>query len=266
MVSRVPRDVPALITGASSGIGAEFARQLAGRGHAVTLVARREEHLERLAAELRTAHGVAADVLVADLRTARGRDSVVSVLRGRAPWLVVNNAGYGGRGALAELDASRELAEVQVNVVAVHQLSLAALPGLVAEQGGGIVNVASTAAFQPLPYMATYAATKAFVLAFTEAMAEELRGTGARAMALCPGPVQTEFHSIAGTAESTYERLSKPASMTAQQCVTDALRSFDRGAAVCIPGVLNHALTAGPRLAPRFVVRRVVGRIFQPAE
>lgn len=124
MVSPVSRDVPALVTGASSGIGAEFARQLAAGGHAVTLVARRGEHLEQLAAEIREAHGVAADVLVADLRTARGRDSVAAVLRGRAPWLLVNNAGYGGRGALAELDASREQAEVQVNVVAVHSLSL----------------------------------------------------------------------------------------------------------------------------------------------
>ena len=262
MTSRVPPDIPALVTGASSGIGEEFARQLAARGHHLTLVARRGDRLERLAAELNDAHSVTAETLVADLETARGRDAVAKAIRAREPWLLVNNAGYGSRGPLAELDAAREQAEVQVNVVAVQQLSLAALPGLLREHAGGVLNVASTAAFQPLPYMTTYGATKAFVLHFTEGLAQELRGSGARAMALCPGPVQTEFHSVAGT--SDYERLSRPMSMNAQRCVADALRAFDRGAAVCIPGLLNHALAEGPRLAPRGVVRFVTGRIFQP--
>jgi short-subunit dehydrogenase len=125
-----------------------------------------------------------------------------------------------------------------------------------------VINVASTAAFQPLPYMATYAATKAFILSFTEALAEELRGSGARAMALCPGPVETDFHTVAGT--SDYQRISRPMSMTAQQCVAEALRAFDRGSAVCIPGLLNHALSEGPRLAPRFLVRKVARRVFEP--
>lgn len=262
MTSRVPPDIPALVTGASSGIGEEFARQLAARGHHLTLVARRGELLEKLAGELSAAHAVTADTLVADLETARGRDAVAKVLRSRAPWLLVNNAGYGSRGRLTDLDASREQAEVQVNVVAVQQLSLAALPGLVGERSGGIINVASTAAFQPLPYMATYGATKAFILHFTEGLAYELRGSGARAMALCPGPVSTDFHTVAGT--NDYERLSRPMSMNAQRCVADALRAFDRGAAVCIPGLLNHALAEGPRFAPRGIVRLVAGRIFQP--
>lgn len=261
---RVGPKVPALVTGASSGIGEEFARQLAARGHHVTIVARRADRLEALATHLRTAHKITADAVVADLETAKGRDAVRKVLRERSPWLLVNNAGYGSRGRLAELDPARERAEVQVNVVAVQQLTLAALPGLLSERDGGIINVASTAAFQPLPYMATYAATKAFVLYFTEALAEQLRGTGARAMALCPGPVDTEFADVAGTMD--YHQRSRLIAMTAERCVADALRAFDRSAAVCIPGLVNEVLAQGPRFAPRGIVRKVTARIINPSE
>lgn len=259
MTMRIGPKVPALVTGASSGIGEEFARQLASRGHAVTIVARREDRLEELAAHLRRAHRVPVEPFVADLETARGRDAVAKVLRERSPWLLVNNAGFGSRGRLTDLDPGRERAEVQINVVAVHQLSLAALPGLVSERDGGIINVASTAAFQPIPYMATYAATKAFVLYFTEALAEQLHGTGARAMALCPGPVDTEFADVAGTAD--YHQRSRLIAMTADRCVRDALHAFDRGSAVCIPGILNEVLAQGPRFAPRGIVRKVTARI-----
>ena len=262
MAARVGPRVPALVTGASSGIGEEFARQLAARGHAVTIVARRGDRLEELAAHLQSAHKVGVDTLVADLETAKGRDGVARVLRERSPWLLVNNAGFGSRGRLAQLDEARERAEVQVNVVAVQQLSLAALPGLVRERDGGVINVASTAAFQPLPYMATYAATKAFILAFTEALAEELRGTGARAMALCPGPVDTEFHAVAGT--SDYHALARPMRISAERCVADALHAFDRSSAVCVPGLLNEVLAQGPRIAPRAFVRKVSAAIFRP--
>jgi short-subunit dehydrogenase len=262
MATRVAATVPALITGASSGIGEEFARQLAARGHHVTIVARRADRLERLAEHLREAHGVTADPVVADLETAKGRGAVARLLGERSPWLLVNNAGYGSRGRLVELDAARERAEVQVNVVAVQQLSLAALPGLVAAASGGIINVASTAAFQPLPYMATYAATKAFILYFTEAMAEQLHGTGARAMALCPGPVDTEFADVAGTMD--YHQRSRLIAMTPERCVADALRAFDRGSAVCVPGLANELLAQGSRLAPRALVRKVSARVISP--
>lgn len=259
MTMRVGPKVPALVTGASSGIGEEFARQLAARGHAVTIVARRQDRLEELAAHLRTAHKVAVVPFVADLETAKGRDAVARLLSERSPWLLVNNAGFGSRGRLADLDPRRERAEVQVNVVAVQQLSLAVLPGLVSERDGGIINVASTAAFQPLPYMATYAATKAFVLYFTEALAEQLHGTGARAMALCPGPVDTQFADVAGTTD--YHQRSRLIAMTAERCVSDALRAFDRGSAVYIPGRVNELLAQGPRFAPRAIVRKVSGRV-----
>lgn len=260
MASAISASIPALVTGASSGIGAEFARRLAGRGHDMTLVARRADRLEQLAGDIRGRHGVGVEVVTADLETARGRATVGRVLKSRDAWLLVNNAGFGTRGGLADLDAGREHAEVQVNVVAVHELTLAALPGLIRAHAGGVINVASTAAFQPLPYMATYAATKTFVLNFTEALAEELRGTGVRALALCPGPVRTEFGEVAGVQD--YMDLARP--MSVERCVGAALRAFDRGSAICIPGALNAALAQGPRLAPRLAVRKVTSAIFQP--
>jgi len=260
MPSAVPSSIPVLITGASSGIGAEFARGFAARGHDVTIVARRADRLEQLAGDLTARHGVAAEPLVADLEVARGRSTVARTLRSRETWILVNNAGYGTRGRLADLDAARERAEVHLNVVALHELTLTVLPGLLRTRSGGVINVASTAAFQPLPYMATYAATKSFVLNFTEALAEELRGTGVRAMALCPGPVRTEFGDVAGVQD--YMEMARP--MSAERCVTTALRAFDRGSAICIPGTLNAALAQGPRLAPRLAVRKVSAAIFHP--
>ena len=258
----VPASVPALVTGASSGIGAEFARRFAERGHDLTIVARRVDRLEQLAEELRAEHNVQVAVIGVDLKTARGRTTVSRVLKSQAPWIVVNNAGFGSRGRVRDLDAGRERGEVQVNVVATHELTLAALPGLIQSKAGGVINVASTAGLQPLPYMATYAGTKAFILSFTEALAEELRGSGARAMALCPGPVWTEFSHVAGTQE--YMRLARPMSMSAERCTRLALKDFDRERAVSIPGALNVAVAVGPRLAPRLVVRKVAGQIFRP--
>ncbi|MBV8085098.1 MAG: SDR family NAD(P)-dependent oxidoreductase, partial [Chloroflexi bacterium] len=174
--------------------------------------------------------------------------------------LLVNNAGFATRGRLSELDASRERGEVQVNVVALHELTLAVLPGLLAAKAGGILNVASTAALQPLPYMATYAATKAFVLHFTEALAEEVRGSGVRVMALTPGAVRTEFGEVAGVED--YMKLAR--AMPVQRCVKVALRALDRGTVICTPGALNRVLAQGPRLAPRIAVRKVTAAVFQP--
>lgn len=256
----VPASVPALVTGASSGLGAEFARRLATRGHDLTIVARRVDRLEQLAGEIRSSHGVDVGVLEADLETRKGRSDVISLLRNRSPWILVNNAGYGTRGSLANLDRARELAEVQVNVVALHEFTTAVIPGLVKAGTGGVINLSSSSAFQPVPYMATYSATKAFVLHFTEAIAEEVRGTGVRVLALCPGPVRTEFDTIAGTQD--YMRITRPMTMDVERCVTIALRAFDRGAAVSIPGVMNFALAQGPRLAPRALTRRTIGTVF----
>jgi hypothetical protein len=249
-----------LVTGASSGIGEEFARQLAARGHDVTLVARRAERLQTLAKSLRRDHRVKVSVHPADLETKAGRDPVATMLRTKGPWLLINNAGFGSRGRLVDLDAERELAEVQLNVVALHELTAAVLPGNVAAGRGGVVNVASTAAYQPIPYMATYAATKAFVLHFTEAIAQELHGTGVRAMALCPGPTRTEFDDVAGV-QSLFDK-SLP--MSSDAVVRSALRALDRGHAICVPGARNVILAEGVRLVPRTALRRVLGGIFAP--
>ena len=259
MTQRIPPTVPALVTGASSGIGEEFARQLAARGHDVTVVARRADRLEALAAGLRSEHGGSITVHPADLESPEGRGSVVALLRGN-PWLLVNNAGFGTRGRVVDLDPAREAAEVELNVVALHSLTTAVLPGNVAARTGAIVNLASTAAFQPVPYMSTYAATKAFVLHFTEGLADELRGTGVRALAVCPGPTRTEFDQVAGV-QSLFDK-SMP--MSAAAVVRSALRALDRGHAVCVPGAHNLVLSQGPRLAPRAFVRRITGLIFAP--
>jgi len=260
MAKPVPASAPVVVTGASSGIGEEFARRFAARGHDLTVIARRVERLESLAAELRDAHKVAVEVVGADLETAKGRATVAKLLRGLQGAVLVNSAGYGTRGRLAELDVAREVREVQVNVVALHELTLAALPGMLAARSGGVINMGSTAGFQPLPYMSTYSATKGFVLLFTESLAEELRGTGVRALAVCPGPVRTEFDEVAGVHGS----LDFLGPLSTAKCVTAALRAFDRGQVVSIPGPVNLVLAQGPRLATRALVRRVTGPMLAP--
>jgi short-subunit dehydrogenase len=257
-VDPIPSSVPALVTGASSGIGEEFVRQLGARGHALTIVARRGDRLRTLAAEVRKASGVTVSVLTADLETAEGRAAVAERLHRRAPWLLVNNAGFGTHGEVAQLDPAREQAEVSVNVVALHKFTTELLGANVRAGGGGVINVASTASFQPIPYMATYAASKAFVLHFTEALSVELRVSGVRVMALCPGPVSTEFGEVAGNQRAF--QMTRP--MSVQRCVAIALRAFDRGDVICIPGRLNNAGAIGVRLLPRAVVRQTVGMVF----
>lgn len=263
MSTPIPATVPALITGASSGIGEEFARQLAKRSHPLTLVARRRDRLEALAESLRASHCIAVDVVVADLERPKCVDDVAERLRHNGPWLLINNAGFGSHGRIHRMPAERELAQVQLNVVALHRLSLAVLPGNLLGRGGGIVNVASTAAFQPVPYMSTYAATKAFVLHFTEGLATEVAGSGCRVMALCPGPVRTEFGMVAGGPELE-QTMEKIMAMGVERCVRAALHSLDRGRVVCIPGAQNHVGAVSTRLAPRAVVRRIVATAFAP--
>jgi short-subunit dehydrogenase len=257
----LPASVPALVTGASSGLGESFARRLAKRGHELVLVARRTDRLERLATELRAVSGAAIEVLGADLETAAGRNRVAGRLSGGGPWLLVNNAGFGTRGRFVEQDPRREAGEIAVNALAVHQLMRAALPGCVEAHSGGVLNVASTAAFQPIPHMATYAATKAFVLHLTEAVSTELQGTGVRLMALCPGPTRTEFGDVAGVAED-FDRIG-PLSMTADRVVGTALKAFDRGDVICVPGIVNLAGATGVRVLPRFAVRRILEPVFR---
>ena len=260
MTRPVAATIPALITGASSGLGAEFARQLGARGHDLTLVARRGDRLEALAGELREAHGIGVTVLIADLETSPGVDAVVARLREKAAWLLVNNAGFGSNGRFQDLDPMRERAEVALNVSALHSLCLAAAPGMVRTRRGGIINVASTAAFQPIPYMATYAATKAFVLSLSEGLAGELARYGVRVMALCPGATRTEFGGVAGNDDI----LERGMPMSPADVVGIGLRAFDRGDAVCITGLHNRLGSLGARVLPRAAMRRITSSLFAP--
>jgi short-subunit dehydrogenase len=247
----------ALVTGASGGIGEVLARRLAARGCRLVLVARTTAALEELAAELSTAHGVEAEVLTADLTTEEGVAAVEArLVDGGGPPvdLLVNNAGYGTAGPFVSLDPVRVAGEVRLNVLALVRLTAAAVPGMVARGGGAVLNVSSVAGLQPIPNMATYAATKAFVTSFSEALHEELRPRGVTVTALLPGFTKTGFQARAGVS-----RLPTWAWMDAGRVADAALAATAGGRAVCIPGLAWKALSALTRPLPRALVRRVLG-------
>jgi short-subunit dehydrogenase len=248
-----------LVTGASSGIGEAFARALARRGDDVVLVARSAQRLDELATELRAKHGHRADVIVADLADPGAPDAIVAELRvrGIAVDTLVNNAGFGTHGEFASLDTQRERDEIIVNVYAPAALTRALLPGMLERKRGAIVNVASTAAFQPVPYMATDGATKAFLLSFSEALAEEVRTHGVRVLALCPGQTETAFFT-----EIDEARIGR--ARTSEQVVATALRALGRGRVVAIDGIANYALANSSRFAPRRLVARVTAMVERP--
>jgi len=252
----------ALVTGASAGIGRAFAVALAARGHDLVLVARDGARLEELGTELSAAHGVAVDVLAADLLT----DAEVTAVAERLADvehpvdLLVNNAGFGTYGRFAELDVAREVDEVELNVVALLRLTHAALGAMEVRRAGAILNVASLAAYQPNPISATYGATKAFVHSFTHAVREEARGTGVAVMLVCPGYTHTEFHDRAGLGESEMPEFvwQSPDTVAAA-----ALRDLDRGRSVSIPGVLNQTAAAFSSVSPAGITRRVAGLVIK---
>lgn len=242
----------ALVTGASAGIGEAFARELARRGMNLALAARREDRLRALADELSRAHRVRALAFPADL----GEPGAPAALweraaAGREVHLLVNNAGFGLRGSFAELSVGRQAEMVRVNCIAPLELAHRAL-GHMRGRGGGIVNVASIAGYQPIPLMAAYAASKAFVITLSEALAEEARGDGVRVVTLNPGPVKTEFQAVAGT--EVRERA--PGIRTPQQVVEAALRGLEAGGGTVTPGLVNRAATVAVRVAPRSLVLR----------
>lgn len=248
----------ALVTGASAGLGAEFARQLARRGMHLVLAARRTERLEALAAELRAAHGVAAVAIAADLASSGEAERLWSRARdGREIHLLVNNAGFGAQGRFDESSLARQTEMVQVNCVAPLELAHHALRDFRAMGDGGIINVASIAAFQPVPQLATYAASKAFLLTFSEALWAENRGAGVRVVALCPGRTPTEFQAIAGTGSTRGAfGLRSP-----EAVVAAGLSALERGKSYLVPGAENHLVTWLVRLLPRTVVTRALERI-----
>ena len=250
----------ALITGASSGIGEGFARALAARHENLVLVARSVGRLNALAEDLAAKHGVRVEVIATDLSGPDAAGAIVTelTLRQIVVSTLINNAGFGTHGAFADLDGGREREEIFVNVVALVDLTHALLPAMIARKHGAIVNVASTAAFQPVPYMATYGATKAFVLSFSEALAEEVREHGVRVVALCPGQTTTAFFE--GIDEARVGR-----ARTTEQVVATALRALERGRVVAVDGFANYALANSARFAPRRLVARIAAIIERPS-
>jgi short-subunit dehydrogenase len=246
----------AIVTGASSGIGAELARGLAKRGHNVGLVARRRDRLEKLADEL---GDVRTEVLECDLADAGARDRLAEQIDGLGLTVGVlcNNAGFGTYDDFTDLDRERELTEVRTNVEAVVDLTSRWLPGMTERGSGAVLNTASTSAFQPIPGNATYAASKAFVLSFSEALHTEVRGKGVTVTALCPGPVKTEFQEVA-EAEDFAGKLPKPLWVSPEAVADQALSGLERGARVVTPGVGNRVTGALSRATPNSVLLRVL--------
>lgn len=245
----------ALITGASAGLGVEFARQLQERGHSLVLVARRADRLQSLAHELGNARAVAID-LSSDGGVARIAENLEA--NGEVVDLLINNAGFGLIGQFAALNAKRQREMIDLNVGAVTELCRAFAPGMIERKSGGILNVASTAAFQPGPKMAVYFATKAFVLSLSEALHEELMPHGVRVTCLCPGPTRTEFGDVAGFGgNAMYDKVV----MEASEVVKAGLEGLERNRAVVIPGLINKAGATSTRFAPRFIVRKIAGAI-----
>jgi short-subunit dehydrogenase len=252
----------ALVTGASSGLGLELARLFARDGHDLVVVARRRDHLETLATRLAAEHGVAARVIAEDLADPVAPRRIFEELQGRRIDVeyLVNNAGFGTHGPFASADLGRELAMVQVNVTALMHLTRLFLPAMIARRSGRILNVGSTAGFQPGPGMANYYATKAFVNSFTEALGYELRGTGVTATVTCPGATNTEFAAVAGTQES---RLFHLGAMSASDVAAHAYRAMMAGKAMSLPGWRAKLGLQMLRLGARGTVRGVTARMNQ---
>jgi short-subunit dehydrogenase len=252
-----------MVTGASSGIGAEFARQLAARGSNLVLVARSADRLETLANELRTAHGVNVTSLAADLSRPDEVGCVIAFIDSTPVDVLVNNAGTGTYGSFAELEAAREHAEVMLNVAAAVDLAHAALPGMLSRHSGGIITVASVAGFQASPLQAVYGATKAFALAFSEALWEETRESGVRIVALCPGATATEFFSNLGDDRAT-SSLAFRHPTNAASVVRQALLGFDHDAMTVVPGSANWLMAQVHRFVPRTTMVRLARRALAP--
>ena len=255
----------AVVTGASSGLGAIFAERLAERGLPLILAGRDAARLEQVRRRVQhSAPGVDVELVVGDLGTQAGVDELIAALGGREVDVLVNNAGFGTYGTFAEIDAEREHELVAVNVDALVRLTHAVLPGMLARDRGGILNVASTIAFQPGPYQATYGASKAFVLSFSQALSAETRGSAVAVTALCPGPTRTGFvdaldANVSQTA--VYKTLADP-----EPVVNAGLKALDRGRPVVVPGWRNWLMANAGRMSPGWMATRISERMLRPAE
>jgi short-subunit dehydrogenase len=256
----------ALITGASAGIGEAIAREIAGRGHGVTLVARREDRLRALAGELSDRFGVRAEVLSADLENRAAREALprrISEL-GLEVEILVNNAGFGGGEDFAKSERDLLLSMVEVNCVALLDFQAVYVPRMVERGRGAVINIASTSAFQPLPGAATYAATKTFVLSLSEAVHEELKGTGVSLTAVCPGPVKTEFPQAAGL-DRAEEQVPGILWMSAESVAKQAVDAAAAGKRAITPGLLNRAGALTGQHAPRMLALPIAKRLWRRA-
>lgn len=257
----------ALVTGASSGIGAEIARELARRGHGVALAARREERLVELAGELSAAHGVRAEALGADLGTAAGRDDLAARIEqaGLDVEILVNNAGFGDFGDFHKTDRERNVRMIELNCGALTDLQGRYLPEMVERGRGAVINLASMAAFQPIPGNAVYSATKAFVLSLSEAVHNEVAGRGVTVTAVCPGPVKTEFVAEAGMGGAE-ERAPGFVWTEVEEVARAAVSGAEKGKRVVVPGgLLNRATTLGGQHTPRAVLLPLAKRAWRAA-
>ena len=250
----------AVVTGASSGIGVEIARELARRGHELVLVARSADKLQALADELPTT----AHVVPADLADREARAGLLAELasRGLTPQVLVNNAGFSTLGPVHRSDPEAELSLVEVDVAAVVDLCSRFAPGMVERGTGVVLNVASTAAFQPLPGQAAYGAAKAFVLSYSRSLAAELKGTGVSVTVLCPGPVDTGFGEAAGLVKEEVEESLPPIMwVPAEQVAKVAIEGMDKGTLVVIPGIANRAGAAFAHLMPKRVLTSYLAKV-----
>ncbi len=250
----------ALITGASMGLGREFAEIFAAEGHDLVVVARSKDKLEALAKEIRQRHGAEVTVLAEDLTDPAAPERIVKATQAKkiAVDVLVNNAGFGSTGPFSALDRKRELEMVQVNIAALLDLTHRFLPSMLERRRGRILNVGSTAGFQPGPFMATYYATKAFVNHFTEALASELEGTGVTATVLCPGATATEFAKTARNDTTLLFRLSVADS---RKVARDGYRAAMAGRAMTVSGLINKVGVVSTKLSPRFMVRKITRRL-----
>jgi uncharacterized protein len=256
----------ALVTGASSGIGAEIARELASRGHGLTLVARRKDKLEELANRLAAEHDVRTETIAADLAERSQRDRLAAEIGGLGLMveILVNNAGYGDAGDAHRADRDRLIGMVRLNCEALLDLH-ARYTAEMADRGrGAVINVASTAAFQPIPGTGTYAATKAFVLSLSESSHAELKGSGVTVTALCPGPVKTEFAQVAG-AHAAEEQVPEMFWTPVEDVARQAVEGAEKGKRVVVPGLLNRAGALSGQHSPRMLVLPLAKRVWRQA-
>jgi uncharacterized protein len=253
----------ALITGASSGLGEQFAYALAQRKYDLVLTARRGDRLAAVAGKARKLGAGMVEIIEADLARRDAPAEIFAKIEGLRLGIdyLVNNAGFGSSGRFESLPLERELEEIDLNIAAVVAMTRLFVPPMLARNSGTIINVASTAAFQALPFMATYAASKAFVLNFTLALAGELAGTGVKVSALCPGPVRTEFQAVAN---NEHGRLPNFAYLDAETVVAQGITAAENGRSMHIAGVINFLTAQSTRLMPRSLISFVSRRIYRP--